>query len=33
MLNGPDGKPLSPLDALRAKERAILAKPSGVSGN
>ena len=31
-LNGPDGKPLSPLDALRLKERAISPKPSATSG-
>jgi Bacterial pre-peptidase C-terminal domain len=31
-LNGADGKPLSPLDALRLKERAISPKPSATSG-
>jgi hypothetical protein len=31
-LTGPDGKQLSPLDALRLKERAISAKRSGASG-
>jgi len=31
-LNGPAGKPLSPLDALRVKERAISATPSVSNG-
>jgi hypothetical protein len=30
-LTGPDGKPLSPLDALRLKERAAPASPAGRS--